>query len=83
MSDNQGNLNIPGGSSISPKKSGRGEFFYPRSIEELLNQRPSSILKEKELNFDIRKINMEREAVRQEKVMISHRISFQHSLVEN
>lgn len=48
--------------------SDKKKFFYPISLEELLNLRPTSIKKEKETEFDQRRSNMEKDALKEEKL---------------
>lgn len=48
--------------------SEKKKFFYPISLEELLNLRPTSIKKEKETEFDQRRSNMEKDALKEEKL---------------
>ena len=43
-------------------------YFYPEPLDVLLNKRPTSINKEKETEFDQRKLNMEKDALKEEKL---------------
>jgi len=43
-------------------------FFYPSSFEELLSIKMTTINQEKELDFEQRKNNMERDALKEEKL---------------
>ena len=43
-------------------------FFYPTPLEELLSIKSTSINQEKELDFQQRRNNMERDALKEEKL---------------
>ena len=43
-------------------------FFYPMPIDELLTLKPKTSAQEKESLFQQRKINMERDALKEEKL---------------
>ena len=43
-------------------------FFYPSLVEELISSKTTSINQEKEVDFQQRKISMERDALKEEKL---------------
>jgi len=43
-------------------------FFYPSLVEELLSSKTTSINQEKEVDFQQRKMTMERDALKEEKL---------------
>jgi hypothetical protein len=51
--------------------SEKKKIFYPLSVEEVLNTRPTSIKKEKETDFEQRRSNMEKDALKEEKLRYS------------
>jgi hypothetical protein len=50
--------------------SEKKRIFYPLPLEELLNMRPTSIKKEKETDFEQRRSNMEKDALKEEKLRL-------------